>query len=86
MTFPSRGTEEFWILYRGLDAGTKALTRKSYRLWSENPFHPSLHFKLIGKSIWSVRISRNFRAVGRFVGNSFVWEWIGSHDAYSKRY
>jgi hypothetical protein len=83
---PSRGTSEFWRRYRALPAEVKTLAQKNYRLWSANAFHPSLHFKSIGKSDWSVRVGGHYRAVGKFSGETFLWEWIGSHEEYSKRF
>ena len=86
MTIPSRGTPEFWQLYRALPAEAKKLARKNYGLWSGNAFHPSLHFKSIGKPNWSVRVGGHYRAVGKFAGSAFVWEWIGTHEEYNKRF
>jgi hypothetical protein len=86
VTLPSRGTSEFWRLYRALPADVRQLAQKNYRLWSANIFHPSLHFKSIGKSNWSARIGSHYRAVGKFIDNIFLWEWIGSHEDYNKRY
>ena len=86
MTFPSRGTVEFWRLYRALPVEVRELAQKNYRLGSANAFHPSLYFKSIGKSGWSVRVSGRYRAVGKFSGNTFLWEWIGSHEEYNKRF
>jgi hypothetical protein len=83
---PSRTTEEFWRLYQKLPPEIKEVARKNYVLWSADAMHPSLHFKSIGKPNWSVRIGSNYRAVGRFVGGTFVWEWIGNHDEYSRRF
>ena len=56
----------FWVGYRDLDPSVKALVKKAYRLWTENPFYPSLKFKCINKpeSIWAVRVSRSYRALG----------------------
>jgi hypothetical protein len=34
----------------------RAAARKNYRLWQDNAFHSSLHFKSIGQPNWSVRI------------------------------
>ncbi|NEQ37742.1 MAG: hypothetical protein F6K40_16310 [Okeania sp. SIO3I5] len=61
-------------------------TRKAYRLWSNNPFHPSLHFKCINsdEDIWSVRITRNYRAIGILQEDIVTWFWIGSHDKYEQ--
>jgi hypothetical protein len=82
MSFPSKATPEFWALYRDLPQEVKKAARKAFRLWSATPFHPSLHFKKVGKSKWSARVGSNYRGVGRFEGGSFVWSWIGSHADY----
>lgn len=86
MTIPSHGTPEFWRLYRALPAEMRLLAQKNYRLWSANAFHPSLHFKSIGKPNWSARVGGHYRAVGKFSGAVFLWEWIGTHEAYSRRF
>jgi len=83
---PSRGTSEFWRRYRALPVEVRTLAQKNYRLWSANAFHPSLHFKSIGKSDWSVRVGSHYRAVGKFSGEISLWEWIGSHEEYNKRF
>ena len=82
MSFPSKATPEFWDLYRDLPQEVKKAARKAFRLWSATPFHPSLHFKKVGKSKWSARIGSSYRGVGLFEGASFVWSWIGSHADY----
>jgi hypothetical protein len=86
VTIPSRGTSEFWRRYRALPDEVRMLAQKNYRLWSANAFHPSLHFKSIGKAGWSVRVGGHYRAVGKFSGKTFLWEWIGSHEEYNKRF
>lgn len=74
----------FWEAYRILSHEHKQAARKTYRLWSENPFHPSLHFKCVNKqeAIWSVRITLSCRAVAIVEGAIATWFWIGSHDEY----
>ena len=74
----------FWSEYRNLPVEIRKAAQKSYRLWSTNPYHPSLHFKCINRSenIWSVRITRNYRAIGVLQGDTVTWFWIGSHDLY----
>lgn len=76
----------FWDAYRGLDATVQRRARKAYELWTENPFHPSLRFKCINtqESVWSVRITRNVRALGILDGDTVTWFWIGGHDAYER--
>ncbi|RLC66283.1 MAG: hypothetical protein DRI48_05000 [Chloroflexi bacterium] len=56
----------FWRVYRSLNRQIRARARKAFRLWTENPFHPSLHFKCINteEDIWSVRVTLGYRALG----------------------
>jgi len=84
VTFPSRGTPEFWKLYRQLPAEIRKLARKNYQLWKAAPFHPSLNFKKVGQGKWSVRIGIHFRALGTFESDGFAWAWIGSHAEYDR--
>jgi len=76
----------FWAEYRNLDETVRERARKAYRLWAENPFHPSLHFKCINReeNIWSVRITLNYRALGIMDGDTVTWFWIGRHDNYER--
>jgi hypothetical protein len=83
---PSKTNREFWLFYHKLPPEIRAVARKNYQLWKENALHPSLHFKSIKSPRWSVRIGQNYRAVGKFVGSTFYWEWIGTHDEYDKRF
>jgi hypothetical protein len=84
MSFPAKATPEFWELYRRLPREAKSAARKAFRLWSDTQFHPSLHFKKVGKHKWSARAGLSLRSVGRFEGAVFVWSWIGSHADYDK--
>lgn len=76
----------FWEAYKVLDYKIKRSASKVYQLWKENPFHPSLHFKCINdkENIWSIRVTRNYRAIGIFEGDIVTWFWIGSHDDYEQ--
>ena len=76
----------FWTMYHNLDNDIKRQAKKAYCLWSSNPFHPSLHFKCVNdvESIWSVRITRKYRALGILESDTVTWFWIGSHDAYKR--
>ncbi len=76
----------FWEAYQSLDKNIKKSAIKAYHLWKENPFHPSLHFKCVNdeEDIWSVRITRSYRAVGILEVDTITWFWIGSHDDYER--
>ncbi|WP_042712236.1 type II toxin-antitoxin system RelE family toxin [Crocosphaera watsonii WH 8501] len=78
----SLATAEFWKAYAKLSSEMQEQARKAYKLWQENPTHPSLHFKKVGKNLWSVRISGNYRALALRKGNDYYWIWIGDHDEY----
>ena len=60
-------------------------TDKNFTLLKQNRKHPSLNFKKVGKTRWSVRIKRNYRALAREENGIFVWFWIGRHDEYLRR-
>jgi hypothetical protein len=76
----------FWEAYEKLDENIKARARRVFNLWVENPFHPSLHFKCIHqeKRTWSVRITLDYRAVGKLSGDTATWFWIGKHNEYER--
>jgi hypothetical protein len=59
----SFATADFWQAYAELTPAMKDQARKAYQLWQDNPLHPSLHFKKVGKNLWSVRISGGYRAL-----------------------
>jgi hypothetical protein len=82
--FRSGATPEFWQAYRKQPAEVRDLARKTYRLWSEDALHPSLHFKKIRGGKWSIRIGLHYRAIGRFESDGFVWAWIGTHGQYDR--
>ena len=76
----------FWAAYAPLPEEIKRSAQKVYRLWSQNPWHPSLRFKCINEqeNIWSVRITRGYRALGIMEGDTVTWFWIGNHDDYKR--
>lgn len=78
----------FWEAYVSLDESVKRRAGKAFHLWSQNPFHPSLHFKCINReeNIWSVRITRRYRAVGVLEGDTVTWFWIDHHDNYERSF
>lgn len=78
----SFATADFWNAYNQLSPELKEKAQRAYQLWQENPQHPSLHFKKVGKTLWSVRISGGYRALAIKKDNDYYWIWIGSHDKY----
>ncbi len=75
----SHALPSFWDAYSRLDEDVRRRARKAFRLWAENPFHPSLHFKCMDsqENIWSVRISLEHRALG-------VWEGDSEEEVFLK--
>ncbi|MDI6795106.1 MAG: hypothetical protein QME81_19945 [bacterium] len=56
---------------------------KIFFLTTIDPWHPSLHFKKVGK-LWSVRADISHRALAVEDGEDFIWSWIGTHDEYER--
>jgi hypothetical protein len=71
----------FWEAYRNLPEHVRALADKNYSLLKENPKHPSLQFKKVGR-FWSVRVGARYRALAIDVDEGLLWFWIGSHADY----
>ena len=74
---------EFWFHYRKLPPGTQQLADKNFALIKENPHHPSVRLKKVGR-FWSARIGLGYRALAKEREEGLVWFWIGSHDAYNQ--
>ncbi len=74
-------TRSFRELFRELPVEVQNAAGKTYALWVTNPRHPSLHFKKV-RGYWSVRIGRDFRALGLLKGDCIYWFWIGHHKKY----
>lgn len=79
-------TENFWKRYRSLPEEVRQAARKAYRLWKDNPQHPSIHFKKLQGTgnLYSVRIGIYYRAIGWVEQDAIYWGWIGPHSEYDK--
>jgi hypothetical protein len=84
----SQTAPPFWELYRKLPEAIRRQARKAYRLFQSTPAHPSLRFhRLAGHpELWSVRVTRDFRAVGLLQGDTITWFWIGSHKDFQQAF
>jgi hypothetical protein len=71
----------FWEAYAGLPENIRVLADKSYALLKENPRHPSLRLKKVGR-FWSVRVGSRYRALAVEIEDGLLWFWIGSHPDY----
>lgn len=73
----------FWQCYDALPPATKKLADENFELLKQDPRHPSLHFKQIGK-FWSVRVGLRYRALGVSAPDCIIWFWIGNHSDYDR--
>ena len=72
----------FWNAYKRLPARIRALADKNFALLKQNPQHPSLQFKKVGR-VWSARVGLGHRALGVESVYGIVWFWIGRHAEYT---
>lgn len=79
----SSTTPDFWSCYEALPPRVKARARAVYRLWLQNPRHPSLQFKKTG-NVWSLRIGGGYRALALPERGTLYWFWIGTHNEYER--
>ena len=82
----SRTTRKFRQALEKLPQDIQLQAKEAYRLFRDNPRHPSLSFKKVHsqRPIFSVRISLKYRAVGLLENDLVVWFWIGDHDRYEQ--
>jgi len=74
-------SRDFWACYRALRASVQELADKSFRLLKQDPRHPSLHFKKVGR-FWTARVGLHHRALAVEAADGLVWFWIGTHADY----
>ncbi|ROZ63124.1 hypothetical protein EEB15_30225 [Ramlibacter sp. WS9] len=77
-------TEKFRLLFASAPSERQMRIKDAYRLWKDNPAHPSLRFKKIHARlpIYSVRVDLDWRAVGVLQDDTLVWFWVGPHPQY----
>jgi len=80
----SRSRRSFWDHFAVLPRSVQDVARAKYALWRNEPFHPSLQFKELRPSLWSVRINDQYRALALRKGELVVWFWIGPHAEYDR--
>jgi len=81
----SKTTERFWKCYAELPITIRKRAKEAYEQFQMDPYYSSLHFKQVhsSRSIFSVRITKDYRAIGILQGEDIVWFWIGSHSDYN---
>ena len=79
-------TEDFLECFGNLPQEIKEKARRNYRLWRQNPNHPSLQFKRVHtrEPIYAVRVGIGWRVLGLREDNGIYWFWIGPHGEYEK--
>lgn len=82
----SKLTDDFLKKYRKLPQSVRALARKNYQLWRDDPHHNSLQFKKVSTTqpVWSARVGDNYRVVGAVIDDTIHWFFIGSHAEYDR--
>ena len=82
----SKTTARFRTTLAALPAEIRQQARDAYKLFKQNPQHPSLRFRQVHPTepIFSARVTRGYRAVGLRDGDTVVWFWIGSHAEYER--
>lgn len=67
--------DKFKKSYKKLPAEIRKLAKSQYKLFQENPYHPSLHFKRVHSTrpIYSARITQNYRTIGIMKDNVIIW-------------
>lgn len=79
-------TAKFQACFEKLPENIQQASRKAYSLWKDDPSHPSLQFKLVSpqNSVYSVRVTLSYRALGVKSNETIIWFWIGSHSKYDE--
>ena len=78
-----RASPKFWKFYEQLPKEIQELADANYELLKNDPRHPSLHFKKVGR-MWSARVGIHYRATAVEDGSDIVWFWIGNHSEYDR--
>jgi len=84
----SRATPQFWKLYRGLPPDIRNAAQKTFLTFLSSPAHPSLRLGRLksDRRAWSVRVTRDYRAVAYRDGDYWIWLWIGGHEDFDRRF
>lgn len=85
----SNTVPSFWEAYRALNEPIRRAAQKAYRLWAANRRESlssvvALQMRHEEESVWSVRVTLGYRALGVLDGATVTWFWIGSHDEYGR--
>ena len=91
MKYRYRAVEPFWTHFYRLDDAQKEATRKTWKLFKENPFDPRLRAHkihklsaLYGRTIYAADIEGDLRSTFYIDGDWIVSVDIGTHDIYKR--
>ncbi|RUU54171.1 hypothetical protein [Mesorhizobium sp. M2C.T.Ca.TU.002.02.1.1] len=73
----------FWDAYDKLPKSIRMKADGRFAKLRADPFHPSLHFKRVGR-YWSARVDLDYRAVAVRDQDDMIWFWIGTHSEYER--
>ena len=81
----SHVTARFRKNFEALPQEIQDKAKVAYKIWTNNPNHPSLHFKQVHHTdpIYSIRVGLYHRALGVKKANTMIWFWIGTHEEYN---
>lgn len=89
MNYQYRASRQFWKAFHALNAGQQANAKEAFKVFKKDPFDPSLKTHKIhklsaayGRTIYSVTIEANLRAVFYLDGDTICTVDIGTHDIY----
>ncbi|MCX5644536.1 MAG: hypothetical protein NTZ17_07595 [Phycisphaerae bacterium] len=77
-----QATPNFWRHFDRLPANVQELARAAFVLMEQDPKHPSVHLKKVGR-FWSARVGLHHRALAIEQNENLAWFWIGTHAEYS---
>jgi len=83
MALKSHRSKSFNKAFDQLPSDIQKLAEKNFALWKSNHSHPSLDFKELENSRWSVRVGYHYRAMGIRDDDTIIWYWIGTHEEYN---
>jgi hypothetical protein len=91
MKYRFRAVEPFWTRFYRLSGPQKESTRKAWQIFKTDPFDPRLRAHKIqrlsahyGRTIYSVEIEGDLRAVFYLDGDMVVTLDIGTHAIYGR--
>ena len=89
MTYDFRAAEQFWKSFNALPDSQKESTRKVWQIFKADPFDPRLRThkihslsSLYKRTIYSVTVESDLRAVFFIEGKTIFTVDIGTHDIY----